>query len=101
MDDQDNMWVSDRGDRIALTVFHRRGSIGGRRCDLLRRCHEGGLAPSIHLAAGQFAIRARYGAARRFSQAPDGIRMAFGLLDFVEPIVVHSEFLGWLATRQK
>jgi hypothetical protein len=21
MDDQDNMWVSDRGDRIALTVF--------------------------------------------------------------------------------
>jgi hypothetical protein len=31
-----------------------------------------------------------------FGQPLGGRRMALGLLDFVEPIVVHSEFLGRL-----
>jgi hypothetical protein len=52
---------------------------------------ESGLASSIHLAAGQFAAT-RHGAPRRFGETLDGIRMPLGLLNFVEPIVVHTEF---------
>ena len=55
---------------------------------------EGGLASSIHLATGQFATCARYGASWWFGETLDGIRMTLGLLNFVEPVVVHTEFLG-------
>jgi hypothetical protein len=55
-----------------------------------------GLAPSIDLAAGQFAARARYWLPQWFGETRDGIRMTLGLLNFIEPVVVHSKFLGWL-----
>jgi hypothetical protein len=61
---------------------------------------EGGLASSIHLAAGQFAARARYGAPRWFGEARDDIRMALEFLDFVEPVIVHADSLVG-STRQK
>jgi hypothetical protein len=51
------------------------------------------LAPSINLATGQFATLTRYRTRRWFSEALDGIRMTLGLLHFVEPVIVHSEFL--------
>jgi len=53
-----------------------------------------GLAPSINPATGQFAALTRYRLPRWFSEPLGGYRMALGLLDFVEPIIVHSEFLG-------
>src|SRR5258708_2743404 len=50
-----------------------------RRCDCDPASgKEGGLASSIHLAAGQFAARARYGAPRWFGETLDGIRMTLG-----------------------
>jgi hypothetical protein len=61
---------------------------------------ESSLAPSIHLAAGQFATRARHGAPRRFGETLDGIWMTFGLLNFIEPTVGHAiSVIG--STRQK
>jgi hypothetical protein len=59
------------------------------------RMSSDGLAPSIDLAAGQFAARA-YWLPQWFGETLDGIRMTLGLLNFIEPVVVHSKFLGWL-----
>jgi hypothetical protein len=38
------------------------------------------------------AVQGRRRGVARLSEALDGVRVALRLLDFVEPIVVHSEF---------
>jgi len=70
---------------------------GTGRCDCGAACgEESGLAPSVELAARQFATAARYRAPLRLREALDGIRMTLRLLTLVQTIIVHSEFLGRL-----
>jgi hypothetical protein len=55
-----------------------------------------GLAPSINPATGQFPARARDRPPRWLSKALGSRGMAVGGFALVQPIVVHSEFLGRL-----
>jgi len=72
----------------------REAEAGAGRCDCDPAYREeSGLAPSIELAAGQLTAPARYGTARRFGETLDSIRMPLALLNFVEPVVVHTIFL--------
>ena len=68
-----------------------------RRCGCDPACREeGGLAPSIHLAAGQFATCARDRPPRWLREALCSRGIAIGGFALVQPIVVHSEFFGRL-----
>jgi hypothetical protein len=81
------------GNITGLSLMTLDDAIARCDCDPAPPRKESGLAASIHLAAGQFAARVINTPSLRASEALDGVRMALGLLDFVEPVVVHPELL--------